>query len=151
MKPDKFLYTDGHDVIVTNKKLIVKNTRYLLKGILDFGFAIVRPQRLPGLILTIIGALLISNAFLQLIPSSQFTVLDVPATYFTTNVQILTGAGIALVGIVCMLSLRTRYALRIATAEGNKDVVVSRQKEYVYQILTAIRKANAIRKAKLTA
>ncbi len=141
MKPDKFLYTDGYNVIVTNRRLIVKNTRYLLKGILDFGLAVLKPQRLPGLLLILLGGFLITDVFLKIIPPFLLDKLSIPATYFTIDVQILAGAGIAVIGSIYMLTVRKRYALRIATAEGDKDVVVSKHKEDVNKILTAIRQA----------
>ncbi len=141
MKPEKFFYTDGHDVIITNGKLTVKNAQYLLKGILDFNLTVLNPQRLPGLLLTILGVLLITNAFLSFIPTTLFHALFIPVAYYTNIVQLFAGTGIAVIGILYMVYMHKRYALRIATAEGEKNVVVSRQKEYIDQILTAMRKA----------
>ena len=37
--------------------------------------------------------------------------------------------------------IRQRYAVRIATAEGEKDVVVSSRKEYIQQIVDALNRA----------
>ena len=144
VKPDKFFYTDGRDVVVTSTNLIVKNTRYLLKGILDFSLAIVRPQRLPGLLLTILGLMFIVNAIFQFVPSSFYNMLDFPDELIASEVQLSLGIGMLIIGTASMLLVRKRYALRIATATKNKNVIVSRRKEYVDQILTAIRKAKLI-------
>ncbi len=141
MKPDKFFYTDGYNVVVTNTKLIVKNTRYLMKSILDFGLVILKPLWLPGILVTLLGVLLITNAFLSFIPPSLFHKLSVPEAFSATYIQILTGAGIVIIGIIYILAVRKRFAVRIVTSEGSKDVLVSRRKDYIEQILTAIRKA----------
>ena len=141
VKTENFLYTDGRDVVVTNTNLIVKNTRYLLKGILDFSLAIVRPQRLPGLLLTILALMFILNAIFQFVPYSFYNTLDIPDELIVSEVQLSIGIGMLIIGTASMLLVRKRYALRIETATEKKNVIVSRRKEYVDKILTAIRKA----------
>src|SRR6478609_11801399 len=141
MEHKKFLYTDGRDVVVTQSTFQTKKALYSLKGITDFGLAVLKPKRLPGLILFLVGLALVANAYFYFIPFSVFEFFSVPREYATSNIQILIGAGIACVGIALMLLLPKRYALRIETAEGKKNVVISKSKEYVDQIQAAIRKA----------
>jgi len=141
MEHKKYLYTDGRDVVVTQSTFQTKKALYSLKGITDFGLAVLKPKRLPGLILFLFGLTIAANGYFYFIPFSFFEFLKIPREYATSNIQILVGAGIACIGIALMLLLPKRYALRIETAEGKKNVVVSRSKEYVDQIQTALRKA----------
>jgi hypothetical protein len=144
MEQKKFLYTDGRDVVVTQSTFQTKKALYSLKGITDFGLAVLKPKRVPGLILFLVGITLAANAYYYyFIPFSFFTFFGIPLEYATSNIQILVGAGIACIGIALMLLLPKRYALRIETAEGKKNVVISKSKEYVDQIQTALRKAKS--------
>ena len=141
MENKKFLYTDGRDVVVTQSTFQTRKALYSLKGITDFGLAVLKPKRIPGLILFLVGVTIAANGYFYFIPTSFFDFFKIPLEYATSNIQILVGAGIACIGIALMLLLPQRYALRIETAEGKKNAVISKSREYVDQIQTAIRKA----------
>lgn len=143
MKEANFLYTDGRDVVVTQSTLKTKKGVYLLKGITDLSLAVLKPLRLPGLILALIGLTLLTNGFWYFIPASFWDTLAIPARYTTANIQIFAGAIITVLGICYMVLIPKRYAVRIETAEGEKDAVVSNRREYVKQIFNAIRKARS--------
>jgi len=135
MKNLNILYTDGRDVVVTDDMLETKKSRYQLKGITGFGLAVVKPRLLPGLTLIIVGIALIADSYFDLTPYNNLIHLS-PTTQF------ILGGSAFLVGIALMIMNRKKYALRIETAEGYKHVVISKSKEYINQILTAIRRAN---------
>lgn len=143
MEHKKFLYTDGRDVVVTQSTFQTKKALYSLKGITDFGLSVLKPKRLPGFALMLVGLAIAANGYFYFIPFSFFEFLKIPIQYATSNIQIIVGAVVACIGIALMVLIPKRYALRIETAEGKKNAVVSRSKEYVYQILSAIRKAKA--------
>ncbi len=145
MKPGKFLYTDGRDVVVTDSTLKTKKAQYRLQGIIDFGLTVLRPQILPGLVLTLIGLTLVSNWYFHFIPTTFFDFFSIPASFSTSNLQLILGICIACVGLAYMLLTKRRYVVRIETAEGKKHAVVSQSKEYIDQILNAIRKAKPTR------
>ncbi len=138
MKPLKFLYTDGRDVVVTDSILETKKARYYLKGVTNFGLAVIKPRLFPGLALIISGIALIADTYFDLTPYNNLLNL-------TTTMEFFIGAGAALVGLIFMIIPRKKYALRIETAEGYKHVVISKSKEYIEQVL------NALRRAKMTA
>lgn len=139
---DKILYTDGHDVTVTDTMFHVRNMSYHLIGITKHGLHIVRPHRLPGFLLVIAGVLVLVGGMLNLVPKGFIPSIDMFGIYLTGSAILLgTGAAIVLVGVLIIGLLRERYAVRIATAEGEKDVVVSKQKEYVAQIINALNRA----------
>jgi ABC-type amino acid transport substrate-binding protein len=51
------------------------------------------------------------------------------------------GVLLVLAGIFVMLRLREKYAVRIITAEGEKNLVVSQSREYISQIVDALNRA----------
>ncbi|HEY8933724.1 MAG TPA: DUF6232 family protein [Cyclobacteriaceae bacterium] len=142
MIPNKVLYTDGHTVVVTDTTLQVKNSSYNLNGITKHGLAIIRPQRIPAILLFLIGAALAICGVFKLTPESvkqQFTLGIYTIT--TTTAMIIVGSVLAVIAILIIGLLRERYAVRIATAEGEKNAVVSTHKEYITQILDALNQA----------
>ncbi|MBK7652406.1 MAG: hypothetical protein IPJ20_19135 [Flammeovirgaceae bacterium] len=134
MKPLKFLYTDGRDVVVTDYMLETKKSRYHLKGVTNFGLAVIKPRLLPGLTLISIGLALIADVYFNITPYNNLLNLSPTTEFFI-------GIGAALVGFIFMIIPRKRYALRIETAEGYKHVVISKSKEYIDQVLNALRRA----------
>ena len=142
MIPDKVLYTDGHDVMVTDSVFQVKKTAYLLNGITKHGLLTVQPHRLPGILLLLAGVILAGMGFLRLIPASTISDMPFNGTFVSANtVAIVVGSLLVLIGIVVIGMLRERYAVRISTAEGEKNVIVSSRKEYVSQIIAALNQA----------
>ena len=142
MSTDKIYYTDGHEVTVTGSTLKVHNKEYLLPGLTRHGLSTLKPQRAPGLMLFIIGMLIVAIGVYQLIPPGFVSNVHIMDRWVTVNDwAIAGGALIALVGLLVATSVRTKYAVRIATAEGENDVVVSKHREYIRQIIDGLNKA----------
>jgi len=140
MIPDKIIYTDGRDVTVTNSDLKVKNHLYNLNGILRHGLTRLKANRIPGILLFVLGAVLIKLGMMEVFPSTyNFYLGD---TLITSSVfAAWLGVGMALAGTLQIILVRDRYAVSISTAEGEKKVVVSRHREYVTQIVDALNQA----------
>jgi hypothetical protein len=142
MNTDKVYYTDGHDVTVTSSTLKVHNKEYLLPGITRHGLSTLKPQRAPGLFLFIIGMLIVVIGAYQLIPPGYVDSVYIMNRLVTANVwAIIIGATIGLAGLLTAMLVRPKYAVRIATAEGENDVVVSPHREYIRQIIEGLNKA----------
>jgi hypothetical protein len=141
MIPDKVLYTDGHDVTVTESTFQVRNTAYELRGITKFGLLIRRPDRFPGAILILAGIILMICGYLDLISPVIGSVNAANASMSGNELALWIGGLLAFMGLVLMIFVRERYSVRIATAEGEKDAVVSSKKEYINQIVAALNKA----------
>jgi hypothetical protein len=142
MIPDKVLYTDGRDVTVTESKLQVRNMQYELRGITKFGLFIRRPDRLPSFLLVIAGLLVAACGWLTLISPSFIGDMPFGNMYVTANTLALwVGGTLVLLGIIIIAFMKERYSVRISTAEGEKDAVVSSKKEYVTQIVNALNRA----------
>ncbi|MBL0742954.1 DUF6232 family protein [Chryseolinea lacunae] len=142
MIPDKVLYTDGRGITVTDSTFQVKNMSYRLNGITKHGLSTLAPERLPGILLVGMGILIGLFGLLKLIPSTMIEDVQINGTFYTANYLALwIGAGLLLFGLIVMAIVRERYAVRIATAEGEKNAVVSNKKEYIAQIVNALNEA----------
>lgn len=143
MEHKKFLYTDGRDVAVTESTLLTKKGSYRLKGITDFGLTVLRPKHILGWTLLLIGLTMGVNGLFHFIPATFFQTLSIPMEYATSNILLPIGFGIATLGIALIILIKRKYVLRIETAEGKKNAVISKSREYLTQISNAIRKAKS--------
>ena len=142
MIPDKVLYTDGRGIMVTDSVLKVKHASYRLNGISKHGLLVMRPERFPGLLLLVVGFIVAVIGILNLIPPGIIPDVKIENEVVTANVvAIWAGGGLAFIGLFILAITRERYAVRIATAEGEKNVIVSSQKEYISQIIKALNEA----------
>ena len=142
MVPDRVIYTDGHDVTVTDSTLQVNRAEYRLNGITKHGLFILRPQRIPGILMVVIGLIVMLAGLLKVIPSTWINDTVIRGTAVSgSTIAMVTGASIAFIGVLLIGMIRQRYSVRIATAEGEKDVVVSSRKEYIQQIVDALNSA----------
>jgi len=143
MISDKILYTDGRGITVTDSTFQVKNTSYHLNGIIIHGILVMRPERVPGMLLLIVGFITAVIGILSLIPTSVIPAMQTDDGYVTANtIAIWAGGALALIGLLVLAIVRERYAVRIATPEGLKNAVVSDKKEYISQIVTALNEAS---------
>lgn len=136
---DKVIYTDGDQVTVTDSTFHVRRNDYRLDGIIRHGLYVMRPSRLPAIVLVLIGLVLMVLGFANWIPADfmrTFYIGDMAVGANTLAMAV--GGVIALIGVIAIGLLRDRYAVRISTAEGEKNVVVSSRKEYITQIVDAL-------------
>lgn len=144
MTPDKVIYTDGRDVTVTDSTLKVKSTSYKLSGITNVMMRTIHPDRWPAILLLLLGLVAAVLGFLNLVPADMSLRTD-NGVVDSNTLAIWVGIGLALIGILLLASMHDRYAVRIGTAEGEKNAVVSRKREYIAQIVDAIHNAFNIR------
>jgi len=138
-KEDKVIYTDGDKVTVTDSVFHVRKQDYRLDGIIKHGLYVMRPSRLPAILLVLIGLVLMVAGFAQWIPANTMNDVYIGNTAFGVNTLVMALGGIiALIGVITIGLLRDRYAVRISTAEGENNVIVSSRKEYVAQIVDAL-------------
>jgi len=142
MNTEKVLYTDGHEVTVTESIFQVKKTMYQLKGIIHHDFLVLYPPRIPALTTMLIGALTIFMAALHWQPIRALpTTHLLSAEISGTNTAVITGCLLILIGVMLLIAAKVRYAIRLETAEGARNVLISKRKEYVAQVLEALNKA----------
>jgi len=140
MEPDKVIYTDGRDVVVTDSSLKVKSTSYNLSGITKHFLWTIRPERWPAVLLILLGIALAVCGYLGIIPE-DFALRTNNGTIAANVLAMLVGAGFFLLGALILAFSRERYAVRISTAEGEKNAIVSTKREYISQIVDAIHSA----------
>ena len=142
MIPDKILYSDGHDVTVTDSEFQVKNHHYKLNGITKCALMVRQPKRGVGIVLLLLGLGLLALGFLRAFSPGLFPDFQIDdKMYSIDTIALWIGGLFVVLGIIALAIVREKYTVRIATAEGEKDAVVSTKKEYVSQIVDAINSA----------
>ena len=144
MTTDKVIYTDGRDVTVTDSTLKVKSTSYKLSGVTKVMMRTIHPDRWPAILLLLLGLAAAVFGFLNMVPADMNLRTD-NGVIDSNTLAIWVGIGLALIGILILASMHDRYAVRIGTAEGEKNAVVSRKREYIAQIVDAIHNAFDLR------
>jgi hypothetical protein len=137
---ERVIYTDGHDVTVTDTTLKVKNTSYLINGITRLRMWTIRPDRWPGVLLMLLGLAAMLCGWLGVIPADINMTTD-NGTVTGNMLALWIGVALFILGILVLVVTRERYAVRITTAEGDKNALVSTKREYVAQIVDALNKA----------
>jgi len=141
---DTIYYTDGHEVVVTNTTFKVKRREFKLPGITRHGFTQLRPHRAPGILILIIGLGIFLIGFLEfeLLPSiSAITVQMGDRSFGIDLISMALGVLIFFAGLLMAFLARPKYAVRISTAEGDLNAVVSRHLEYIHQIIDGLNRA----------
>lgn len=140
MTPDRVIYTDGRDVTVTDSALKVKNTSYKLSGITKLSFWTIRADRWPGVLLLLLGLAAAVLGFMRVVPADMNMQTD-GGIVSANTLAIWVGIALAVIGLLVLMMAHDRYAVRIGTAEGEKNAVVSRKREYIAQIVDAVHSA----------
>jgi hypothetical protein len=140
MTEDKVIYTDGRDVTVTDSTLKVKKTAYRINGITKLSMWTIRPDRWPAVLLMLLGIAGILCGWLGLIPDQMNMQTD-NGVISGDTLALWIGVALFVIGILILAVSRERYAVRIATAEGEKNAIVSYKREYIAQIVDALNRA----------
>ena len=136
---DRIIYTDGDKVTVTDSTFHVRKRDYKLNGIIRHGLYVMRPSRLPSIFFILVGFALMIIGFAELVPADRFHDVIVANMAISANTMAMIAGGLmALIGVISIGLLRDRYAVRISTAEGEKNVIVSARKDYIAQIVDAL-------------
>lgn len=136
---DKVIYTDGDQVTVTDSTFHVRKRDYRLDGIIKHGLYVMRPSRIPAILLVVGGLVLMLVGFATLIPADTMRDITIGSASIGVNTLAMAiGGTIALFGVISIGLLKDKYAVRISTAEGERNVIVSSRKEYIAQIVDAL-------------
>jgi len=136
------LYTDGHGIKVTTTKLYTGKVAYRLDGVLNAYMNSIRPQLFIPIMLILLGIVCIVSGFTHLLPDKIMSSFYFLNLLITSNLlSIIGGILLILSGLLMATTARTQYAVHIVTAEGEKDPIVSQQKDYISQIVSALQQA----------
>jgi cytochrome c biogenesis protein CcdA len=143
MDAEPVIYTDGHGVKVTPHHFIVGKSDYLIEGITSARLFTVRDGGGFAIFLIVLGLIGIIAGFLNAFYPNTITNLDIGTTALNTQqIAIIIGVVLILVGIIILAFTRDKYTVRITTAEGVKDALISSKKDYVGQIVAALHVAS---------
>src|SRR5580765_4016590 len=143
MNSEPVIYTDGHGVKVTPVHFITGDMSYLVSGIVSVRMITIKPNRDLALILMIIGLAGIALGMFHFILPAAAVSLD-DTTLTPNDFAIMIGGIFLVVGVIWGATARDKYTVRITTAEGDKDVIVSNKRDYVKQIVTSLIEAGNI-------
>lgn len=142
MTVDRIFYTNGHDVTVSDSMLTVKKKKYRLPGITQHSFKVLKPIRIPGLVIAGLGVVMMLLGSFRLFSSSGLPEMEVSNWIVSSDlIGLVAGGLLVVIGLLISFVVRPRYAVHIATAEGETDVIVSNEREYVRQIVDALNRA----------
>ncbi len=129
MTQDGVIYTDGHEVKVTQNQFIIGKTEYLLNGITSIRLFTIRGNKLPAVILILLGVLAVLIGWRQLL-SGEINSAQAGAHVLTYNqLAVLRWRVLFVLGVLLFALVQDKYAVRITTAEGEKDALVSTKKD----------------------
>jgi Family of unknown function (DUF6232) len=142
MKSDNTIYTDGRRVAVTGHSLRVGKRIYPLNDISRYGLSKIIPERKTGVLMVLAGIAIGATAWLEVIPDNVDQWIPSLAIYgFAIPKRELLesiGTGLFVSGLLALIFTPVRYSVRIAIGAGEMDVVTSRKKKYISQIVEGL-------------
>jgi hypothetical protein len=132
------IYTDGHKVKVTPRQFIVGKTGYLIRGITNIQLHTIRTNPAPGIILMILGIAAGVLGYMQFFNENVQTFELYEETTNRNQISLIVGGVLFILGVIWLLLSHERYAVRLTTAEGERNAVVSTRKDYIGQIVKAV-------------
>ncbi|MFZ5973341.1 MAG: DUF6232 family protein [Bacteroidota bacterium] len=142
MTTGKVLYTDGHQVTITDSVFQVKGNRYRLDGIIRHTCLVLPPRRVPVLITIALGVVFMALGVFNSVPPQLISHLELGNLVVSARgLSLVFGAATLMAGIAFLIASKEKYSVHILTAEGEKAVVVSKQKEYIEMIGDALARA----------
>ncbi|ELR69085.1 hypothetical protein C900_05474 [Fulvivirga imtechensis AK7] len=138
---EEVIYTDGHGVKITRDKFYTEKKEYNLDGITHVDLSRVPASKAPGVILFVLGFLAILAGSLEIFDRLTYEAAE--AIYVIDTNMVAIGLGVALIlgGIIWMIAARDKYAVEIGTAEGEKQPIVSKSREYAALVVASLKKA----------
>lgn len=139
-------YTDGHQVMITNDGLKVKSHFYRLNTITQHELAVIRPQRIPTIVLMAVGIVIFLSGTLSFVPESWNTEVNILGFSILVYSLLMAGGIFFLcAGIALLIIQKEKYAVRITTVEGEKsvekNVVISHSRDYIKEIVYGLNRA----------
>ena len=146
MNDQPILFSDGRNVRVTDKELIVDSARYVLKSIARARIHFISHFKYPAYTIIAMGIAGIMMGAVKVFTNAAFEELYIGDFPITANrLSILIGAILFFLGAAWLYVLTDKYALVISTTDGERNPISSRRKKYIRQIVSAINSANGIK------
>lgn len=142
MLQDTVVYTDGHGVTVTNHRYVVKDTEYLLKGITNVRMYFIKARKSFPILLIILGLSLMISGLIEIYSKVNIESIYIGSLILDSNAfAVDAGAIMLLIGSIWLSLIHKKYAVLITTAEGEKCTIISPKRDYIGQVVSALKKA----------
>lgn len=135
------IYTDGHGVKITDSTFYVHRQQYSLDGIKEIKLLKMPSRKAPGIIMFIIGFALMLLGSLEALGDFAYTTAQNIVTVNADMVAIVAGVILVILAILVSIMTKSKYAVKITTAEGEKRPLESKNKEYVAHVVNALKRA----------
>lgn len=136
---EETIYTDGHGVKITNRNFYTEDQTYLIEGITDVKVIKKPAGNWSAVLLFILGlAGLVIGSF-EYLADWGFTVGNTDYVADTNTIAIVAGVILFVLGIILFVARKDHYAVGIRTAEGLREPVKSKNKEYAVHLANMLR------------
>lgn len=148
MKEDELiLYTDGKDVKVTSRELVVDSARYLLESINNVSLHFVKHYKYPPFTLIIFGILSLLTGVSGLLQNVQLEEMFIGNLLVTPDrLAVIIGSILCLLGLLWLSILHNEYVVIISTVDGLRSPISGRKKEEVNKIVSVLTSAISSRR-----
>lgn len=137
---NSIIYTDGHGVKITDSTFYVHRQSYSLEGIKEIKLLKMPSSKTPGVLLFISGLILMILGSLNALSDVAYfsdTTTDIDADM----AGIVAGLILVIAAILVSVMIKSKYAVKITTTEGEKRPLESKNKEYVAHVVNSLKKA----------
>lgn len=135
------IYTDGHGVKITDSTFYVHKNQYSLDGIREIKLLKIPSRKAPGIVLFVLGFILMLlgslNALGEVALENSENIMYLDADM----IAIVAGVILVVTAILVSILTKSKYAVKITTAEGEKRPLESQNKEYVAIVVNSLKKA----------
>ncbi|NJO02272.1 MAG: DUF308 domain-containing protein [Bacteroidia bacterium] len=132
------IYSDGHGIHVTEEEFRAGRHVYKLDGVTEVKMVEKAPRHFTAIALLVMGVLALIAGILSLFPLAPLTY---NAVLTWNELAMILGVLLIIAGVALIIAARRKYAVLVTTAEGTREVLVSRDREYVAHVLNALKQA----------
>lgn len=119
------VYLQKEGIVVTNTRAILGSKTFSMANITSVSLAEIEPNRLIPILSLLLGALLMIFLFMG----------------DTTSVCGIFGILLIIIGIILLITAKTKFAIKIGSASGESNVLQSNDKASIQEIVIAMNKA----------
>ncbi len=142
MKEETVIYTDGKKVKITTHEFIVNRVKYLVKGIAAVRMRFIHYYKYAPLTLLFLGIAGIIMGITGVFDKVHLHAIHIGNFLLTANrFSVIIGLVMSSVSLFWLSVVNDKYAVVITTAEGDINPVTSKKKDYIHQIVAALKAA----------
>lgn len=138
---NSIIYTDGHGVKITDSTFYVHRQSYSLDGIKEIKLLKIPSSKAAGVITFIIGFILMLLGSLETMGELAYESSNNIMVINADMIAIVAGVLLVVSAIFISILSKSKYAVKITTAEGERRPLESKNKEYVAHVVNSLKKA----------